>query len=80
MRYLREKYRDFTFVKKNRQGTMALPSLETTKQHEMAFARCCVEKIANRALSLKYCRTLSYVSECGTVNVQHHHWKTGPEK
>ena len=39
---------------------MVLPSLETTKQHELAFASQCMQKTDNHALSPKYCRTLSY--------------------
>ena len=39
---------------------MALPSLETTKQHELLPAHLCTQKTDNRALSPKYCRTLSY--------------------
>ena len=48
-------------------ATMSLPSLGTTKQHELKFTRCCMGKTLNRALSSKYCRTLSYTSRPGAV-------------
>ena len=51
----------FYFCKKNRQGLIALPSLETTKQHELCPGQVCTQKTDNHALSSKYCRTVSYV-------------------
>ena len=61
LRYLREKYRDFTFVKQNDKVEWFFRAWKQTKPHELLPWHLYTQKTDNRALSLKYCRTLSYI-------------------